>query len=80
MQQQTGLPGQLLGRHREAQVGEPGQQGADRAAAISLDVRAWYIVGRPKAGSGCPVSIPSLALPVRSGKLIAEMMTYRPED
>lgn len=46
----------------------------------SLDVRAWHIVGRPKAGSGCPVSIPSLALPVRSGKLIAEMMTYRPED
>lgn len=46
----------------------------------SLDVRVWHIVGRPKAGSGVPLSIPALALPIRTDDLVVEVLSYRPAD
>lgn len=46
----------------------------------SLNVRVWHIVGRPKAGSGIPLRIPALTLPVRTDDLVAEVLSYRPAD
>lgn len=46
----------------------------------TVDVHVWRDIDRPEAGTKIRLHIASLSLPMRTKKLIAEVLTYRPAN